>query len=474
MFDCAKPVKDRELRVQLVQMCEDPLSLLRSVKPLPLIRPVGGVTISATAEWFEANKSLIYNTLNSKKSDFSEKDIVRYSMGDVMSGGGWKYIRKDTATISVFDEAEREWTFSTSNNVLMPTALLRLALLLRNCPVAVSVREKLSDLYKLNTMVSDDTISANPEGFVANEVLGGVIRAEEAIELNDLGDDAPGYNVYSNPAFGRVRVKMIDDEPWFVGKDVADALGYKNTRDAMAKHVSEDDKNTVAIRSGYPGNPEIVVINESGVYSLIMGSELPTAKQYKHWVTHEVLPSIRKHGAYMTPETLEQAMDDPDFLIGLATRLKEERAKRVAVEAKLEEASAQLTETKEELTKTKTAYELLLNGAREWGNDSVCNALIRKIAYVQNGNRIDGRYQRSVMNTWGEFYRELYYSCRIDVKKRKVPKGRSRLASIRDNEWPKVLRVLATMSEDCLVDIVATIKEYNASRIEREQAVAEA
>lgn len=96
-----------------------------------------------------------------------------------------------------------------------------------------------------------------------------------------------------------IRGKMIDGEPWFVGKDVATALGYSNTNDAPAKHVEEDDKKDgVAFRDAIGREQKMIVINESGLYSLILSSKLPTAKKFKHWVTSEVLPSIRKTGGY--------------------------------------------------------------------------------------------------------------------------------------------------------------------------------
>ena len=107
--------------------------------------------------------------------------------------------------------------------------------------------------------------------------------------------------IFTNSEFGKMRSIQIDGEPWFVGKDVAAALGYENTRDALAKHVDEEDKNTVAIRDGIQGNPNMVIINESGLYSLIFGSKLEGAKRFKRWVTNEVLPSIRKTGSYTLP-----------------------------------------------------------------------------------------------------------------------------------------------------------------------------
>lgn len=112
--------------------------------------------------------------------------------------------------------------------------------------------------------------------------------------------------VFDNPEFGKVRIVEIDGEPWFVGKDIATALGYSNPRDALSKHVDDEDKNTVAICDGTPGNPNVTVINESGVYSLIFSSKLEKAKEFKRWVTSEVLPTIRKHGGYLTPEAATQ------------------------------------------------------------------------------------------------------------------------------------------------------------------------
>ena len=101
----------------------------------------------------------------------------------------------------------------------------------------------------------------------------------------------------------KVRTITIDSEPWFVGKDIAEALGYINPRKAIKDHVDDEDKNTVTIRDGIQGNPNVIVINESGMYSLILSSKLPTAKRFKRWVTSEALPAIRRTGAYATRYT---------------------------------------------------------------------------------------------------------------------------------------------------------------------------
>lgn len=132
----------------------------------------------------------------------------------------------------------------------------------------------------------------------------------------------------------RVRTLKINDEPYFVGKDVASILGYSNTRDALNKHVDSEDKNTVAIHDGITrGNPNQVVINESGLYSLILSSKMPNARKFKHWVTSEVLPAIREHGAYMTDEKAFDVVNNKDGLASLLQQAADQlRAKDIQIE----------------------------------------------------------------------------------------------------------------------------------------------
>ena len=143
--------------------------------------------------------------------------------------------------------------------------------------------------------------------------------------------------VFTNAEFGSVRTLTIDEKPYFVGKDVAEILGYAKPRNAIATHVDEEDRKDAPIQGNLGGTQLMTIINESGLYSLILSSKLPNAKRFKRWVTAEVLPSIRKHGAYMTDSTLEQALTSPDFLIKLATELKTEKEKRQALEVQAEE-----------------------------------------------------------------------------------------------------------------------------------------
>lgn len=109
--------------------------------------------------------------------------------------------------------------------------------------------------------------------------------------------------IFENSEFGKVRTLMIDGEPWAVGRDVAEALGYKNPRQAVIDHVDPEDKG-VAKRDTLGGNQDTAIINESGLYSLILSSKLPKAKEFKRWITSEVLPALRKTGHYGSPHTL--------------------------------------------------------------------------------------------------------------------------------------------------------------------------
>lgn len=176
--------------------------------------------------------------------------------------------------------------------------------------------------------------------------------------------------VFENPEFGPMRTIIINGEPWFVGRDVAEALGYSNVSKAIMVHVDSSDKDM--IQNSQNGNFNIpnrglTIINESGVYSLIFGSKLPRAKEFKHWVTSEVLPSLRKNGGYLMgqEQMTEQELLASAFLV--SQRIAEERAARIEeLEAETQAQAEQLaiTEPKAEYydafvhTKTSTGFRV--------------------------------------------------------------------------------------------------------------------
>ena len=157
---------------------------------------------------------------------------------------------------------------------------------------------------------------------------------------------------FTNAEFGSIRTITIANEPWFVGKDVADILGYSNPRKALIDHVDDEDKG-VTKRDTLGGVQDMTVINESGLYSLILGSKLPTAKRFKHWVTSEVLPSIRRHGLY----AIDDILANPDIAIAALQELKAERNKRQQLENTVAVQTQQIAEMKPKAS----YYDVVLN-----------------------------------------------------------------------------------------------------------------
>lgn len=139
--------------------------------------------------------------------------------------------------------------------------------------------------------------------------------------------------------FNNSSLRTLTDEngnPWFVAKDACDVLGLNNVGQALTR-LDDDEKSSITLNDGTPGTPNKSIVSESGIYSLILASRKPEAHDFKRWVTHEVLPSIRKHGIYATENTIDQILSDPDFGIRLLTDLKNERAKRIQAENQIKE-----------------------------------------------------------------------------------------------------------------------------------------
>ena len=161
--------------------------------------------------------------------------------------------------------------------------------------------------------------------------------------------------IFENEEFGSVRTMEINGEPYFVGKDVAEILGYSKARNAIANHVDDDDKKVAPIQGDLGGIQEMTVINESGLYSLIMSSRLPNAKRFKHWVTSEILPAIRKTGSYSIQSKPDSyTIEDP---IERAKRWIEEQEEKKALEVKIE-AQKPLVEYAEHIQASKDVIDM--------------------------------------------------------------------------------------------------------------------
>ena len=152
--------------------------------------------------------------------------------------------------------------------------------------------------------------------------------------------------VFENAEFGSVRTVTINGEPWFVAADVCRALDIDPT---STRRLDDDEKNTLRLTQGIPGNPNVTVVNEPGLYTLVLGSRKPEAKAFKRWITHEVLPSIRKNAVYATPEFLQKTISDPQWAMGVLQALADAQDK-IAVQQK------QISEMKPKAT----YYDLVL------------------------------------------------------------------------------------------------------------------
>jgi len=170
----------------------------------------------------------------------------------------------------------------------------------------------------------EQTLIFNPKGKIMKNLF-------------DLGN---AVQVFENREFGKIRTIVRDGEPWFVAKDVCEVLGHSNVSMAVGR-LDKDERMTLNFSEGHSGQrggaQSWNIINEPGLYSLVLRSNKPEAKAFKRWVTHEVLPSIRKHGIYATPEAIMEMLSTPDAMIQIFQALKSERDQRIQAEEKIEQ-----------------------------------------------------------------------------------------------------------------------------------------
>ena len=197
---------------------------------------------------------------------------------------------------------------------------------------------------------------------------------------------------FNNSEFGSVRALKIDGKPWFVGKDVAEILSYTNPRKALSDHVDDEDKlDGVTIRDSIGREQTPILINEGGLFSLILRSQLPKAKAFKRWVTSEVLPSIREFGVY----AVEKVMRDPNMLISALTAYRDELERRKALEGKVAVQQLQI----EEMQPKATYYDIVL-ACKDLVNISVIAKDYGMSARAMNDKLHEMGIQYKQDNTW--------------------------------------------------------------------------
>ena len=268
----------------------------------------------------------------------------------------------------------------------------------------------------------------------------------------DNGNKASGeLQVFSNDTFGKMRIVTIDGEPWFAGKDVAKALGYSDAKSAVRDHVYAEDKQVIQRgqitpienhlpKSVFPvdfvpadiPNRGLTIINESGLYSLILSSKLPSAKEFKRWVTHDVLPAIRKTGGYIMGE---ESMSDEELL-----------AKAVLL------ANAKIAEREKKIAELKQTNKALAEGICEHEPRYVLRRLAHEYGAIvwpwqSRENQIKFAY--------GKFYREISDAYHIDVHSRYMRGGQvgQKVGYIRKDEWPLVMKAVVALCVDSGINV---------------------
>lgn len=208
--------------------------------------------------------------------------------------------------------------------------------------------------------------------------------------------------IFNNSEFGQIRSVDVDGDVWFVGKDVAEALGYANSRKAVRDHVDEEDLREERIVTP-SGNQGMTIINESGLYSLVMSSKLPGAKRFKKWVTSEVLPTIRKTGAYAAPQ--QQVMTPAQLIAAQAQLMVEMEQKLAQIQSQTAAMESRYTEMQQ---KVETAVRVFAKPREDsWSKDM--ERLIREAVEEKKGN---------LLTTKAALYRELEHKCGCDIDAR--------------------------------------------------------
>ena len=242
--------------------------------------------------------------------------------------------------------------------------------------------------------------------------------------------------VFSNDTFGSIRTIMRDNDPWFVAADVCRALEINNNRDAISR-LDDDEKKTVALTDGNRGNPNTTIINEPGLYSLVLGSRKPEAKAFKRWITHDVIPSIRKNGAYiMGQETLSETELIAKALIACNKIVEDQKI---------------------QIAKLKCKNDILLANAQAWEYPSIINAFMRKYACACCAGSFE--------SAWSELYRNLQYKHHINLKIRKAKPNTSYMKRALPDELPIIAQTALAMCESAGLDAGAIINEVNIAAL---------
>lgn len=411
-------MKAKEIRANRMKY----IDVMDKVKPVKLLPKLDVITIAGAAEYLETEPTFISSYYAGHLKELQEYGATKLFANDFLNAG----YTKDSQRAGSCDVLRYEYTegrFSEGTEVrvsgqgarcLTKSALFYMILGM-NCSEVV---ERIK-----SAVIEAESADANSESVTESEGTEEVSTAT-----------ASSIQTFTNTDFGSVRVVDVNGEPWFVAADVCKALEIEKTDRALSR-LDDDEKGAHSV-STLGGKQKVAIVNEPGLYSLVLGSRKPEAKAFKRWISHEVIPSIRKHGAYMTPEKLREVILSPDVMIEVCMNLKAEQEK-----------NKQLT----------AVNKALADEISTWDNRSILNALVRKISSKCFG----GNFQLG----WNYFYKQYNYKYHRDVKKCKDT-SKSLIDRLTESQLADAVRVAASICEVKKINTGEIINEVNAARVD--------
>lgn len=408
-------MKAKEIRASRMKY----IDVMDKVKPVKLLPKLDVITIAGAAEYLETEPTFISSYYAGHLKELQEYGATKLFANDFLNAG----YTKDSQRVGSCDvlryEGAEVRVSGLGARCLTKNALFYMILGMNCSEVVERIKSAVVEAEKSDVA---EVVEAEVE----------VVKGSSITTISDI-------QTFTNTEFGAVRVVNVNGEPWFVGNDVAKALGYEDGKslvNAVANHVFEFDKGVTEMMTP-GGKQKVVIINESGLYSLIMRSKLSSANRFQRWVTSDVLPSIRKHGAYMTPTTLMEAMQKPENIMALLEKLKDEQLKN------------------RELEETLKAFS---DEVKTWDNRTIIRTLVSGLT----GKLFGSNFGMGFKYFYNQF--DHKYGTKLSIRK-PTSTSKSILDTLSETELVKGLRLAVILCRDNGVDVNKLINEVNVARV---------
>lgn len=409
-------MKAKEIRASRMKY----IDVMDKVKPVKLLPKLDVITIAGAAEYLETEPTFISSYYAGHLKDLQEYGATKLFANDFLNAGYIKDSQRvGSCDVLRYEDAEVRVS-GLGARCLTKNALFYMILGMNCSEVVEQIKNAAMEAEKADTTIEP------------------VAESEETEEVATT--TASSIQTFTNTDFGSVRVVDINGEPWFVVADVCKSLDIGNPSQAISK-LDDDEKVTLTTNEGHSGKlggaQMLNVISEAGLYSLILKSRKPEAKAFKRWITHEVIPSIRKHGAYMTPATLMEAMQKPENIMALLEKLKDEELKNRELEETLKVFSDEV---------------------KTWDNRTIIRTLVSGLT----GKLFGSNFGMGFKYFYNQF--DHKYGTKLSIRK---PTGTSKsiLDTLSETELVKGVRLAVILCRDNGVDVNKLINDVNAARI---------